>query len=77
MLDSSSVAPKYKEQVIKAGDYLAEWLVTVAILVDKRMPEVVALYDAILYGKVGGLGLGRHFCLMLPMGLPAESYSPS
>ena len=35
------------------GDYLAEWLATIAALVDKSMPIVAALFDAIPSGKGG------------------------
>ena len=42
-----------KEQVTEGGSYLAKWLATVAALVDKSIPALVALYDAILHGKEG------------------------
>ena len=53
MLDSKSIVLKDKEQVSKVGNYFAEWLATVATLVDNSMPAVMALYDAILCGKGG------------------------
>ena len=52
-LDSPSVVPQIKAQVTKAGDYLAKWLPTVVMLVDKSMPTVAALFDAILYFEGG------------------------
>ena len=52
-LDSPFVAPKDKAQVAKAGGYLAEWLATIAALVDKSTPTVAALFDAIPRGKGG------------------------
>ena len=42
------------------GNYLAKRLATIATLVDKSTPTVVALFDAIPYGKggkQGGLGM--------------------
>ena len=35
VLDSKFMVPKDKEQVTKVGDYLAKWLATMAVLVDK------------------------------------------
>ena len=35
------------------GNYLAEWLTIIAVLVDKSMPIVAALFDAIPRGKGG------------------------
>ena len=40
-------------QVTKAGDYLAKWLATMAMLVEKSTPAVVALFYAIPLGKEG------------------------
>ena len=37
----------------KAGDYLAEWLATIAVLVDKSTPTAAALFDAIPRGEGG------------------------
>ena len=54
ILDSNFMVVKGKEQVAKAGDYLAEWLATIAMLAEKSMPTAVALYDAILFGEGGG-----------------------
>ena len=48
MLDSNCMVPKEKEQVTKVADYLVKWLAIIAMLVDKSMPTVVALYDAFL-----------------------------
>ena len=53
MLDSDSMVLRDKEQVTEGGSYLAKWLATVAALVVKSMPALVALYDAILHGKEG------------------------
>ena len=44
---------KDKEQVTEYGDYLTKWLATIAALVEKSMPTVVALYNAIPHGKAG------------------------
>ena len=52
-LDSLSVVLNGKEQVIEAADYLAEWLATVATLVDKSPTALVAFYDAIPRGEGG------------------------
>ena len=52
-LDSPSVVPKDKGKVAEAGNYLAKGLATIAMLVDRSMLEVVALFDAIPYGKGG------------------------
>ena len=35
------------------GDYLAKWLATTAVLVDKSMPIAAALFDAIPRGEGG------------------------
>ena len=43
-LESPFVAPKDKAQVAKAGNYLAKQLATIAMLVDKSMPIVAALF---------------------------------
>ena len=78
MLDSNSMVLKDKEQVIEVGDYLAEWLVTMAMLVYNNMPIVAALYDAILYHEEGRQRRSRKTMLLdLPMGLPPESHLPS
>ena len=53
-LVSQSIAPKDKGQVTKAGNYLAEWLETVVLLVNKSMPTVVPLYNAIKNSEGGG-----------------------
>ena len=53
MLDNLSVAPKDKRQVTEAGNYLAERLATIAMLMDKSTPAVVALYDTIPCGEGG------------------------
>ena len=50
-LNRNSVAAKNKEQVIKVGDYLAKQLATMATLVDKNTPTVVALCDTIPHGE--------------------------
>ena len=47
-LESNCIALKDKKQVTKAGDYLAEELVTIAMLVDKSKPAVVNLHHTIL-----------------------------
>ena len=52
-LDSLFVVPKDKEQVADAGNNLAKWLATVAMLVDKSMLVVAALYNAIPYRERG------------------------
>ena len=52
-LDSPSVAQKDKGQVGETGDYLTKWLDTVSILVDKSIPIVVALCEAIPYSEGG------------------------
>ena len=70
MLDSPSVAPKDKEQVTKAGDYLAKRLAIVAALVDKSMPAVAALYDTILHSEGGRQrGPGKTLLFYLAHGL--------
>ena len=74
-LESPFVAPKDKAQVTKVGNYLAEWLATIAVLVDKSTPIAAALFDAIPRGKEeGGEGWARPSYLMSPTGLPAESH---
>ena len=50
-LDSNSVVPYNKEQIAEVGDYLAEWLAAMDMLVDKSMHTVVVLYNAILCSK--------------------------
>ena len=78
LLDNDSMVLKDKEQVAKVGDYLSKQLVTVVVLVDKSMPTVTALYDTILHGEGGRWrGLGKTSCLVLLVGLPAESHSAS
>ena len=52
-LDSLSVVLKDKAQVAEADNYLARELVTVAMLVDKSTPTVVALFDAIPHCEGG------------------------
>ena len=52
-LDSLLVAPKDKAYVAEAGNYLAKRLATIAALVDKSMPIVAALFDAISQGEGG------------------------
>ena len=70
MLDSSLVAPKDKGQVIEAGDYLDKWLVIVVILVDKSIPTVVALSDAIPCSNGGSWrGPSKSFLLEIARGL--------
>ena len=64
-----------KGQVTKAADYLTNWLATVAMLVDKSMLAVAALYNAILCGERGSPG--KPSCLILPAGLPIESHLPN
>ena len=53
MLDSPSVVLKDKGEVAEASGYLTKWSSIVATLVDKNMPVVVALYNAIPPGKGG------------------------
>ena len=53
MLDSPFVALKDKAWVAEVGDYLAERLATIAALVDKSLPIVAALFDAITRGERG------------------------
>ena len=56
------------------GNYLAEWLATIAVLVDKSMPVVVALLMPSQEAKEeSGEGCPGPSYLMSPMGLPAES----
>ena len=70
MRDSPSKALKDKAQVAKAGDYLAERLASMAVLVDKSIPTVVALFDAIPYGKGGRWrGLGKTLLFDVACGL--------
>ena len=76
-LYSNSLAPKDKEQVAKAGNYLAKQLATIAMLLDKSMLIMLALYDAILNTEVGREGQVGTFSSMLPVGLFIGSYSPS
>ena len=52
-LDSPSVVPKDKVQVAEAGNYLAERLASMAVLVDKSMPTVAPLFDTIPRGEGG------------------------
>ena len=52
-LDSPSIVTKDKVQVAEAGKYLAEKLATMAVLVDKRTPAVVAFFDAMPHGRGG------------------------
>ena len=47
MLDSPFVVPNDKASVAKAGNYLAKWLATIAVLVDNSTPIVAALFDTI------------------------------
>ena len=78
MQNSNSMVPKDKEQVTKAGNYLAKGLATIATLVDKSRPEVEALYDTIcMVTEVSRESLERSSCLILPAALLTESYSPS
>ena len=58
---------KNKEYGAKAGDYLIKWLVTVVILVDKSMPIVVALYNAIPCSQ-GGSWRGHSKTLLFTIG---------
>ena len=51
MLDSEYMALKDKEQVTKAGDYFIEQLASMAMLMNKSMPSVVALNDTIQCGE--------------------------
>ena len=52
-LDSLCIVPYHMVQVTEVGDYLAEWLATMATLLDKSTPTVAALFDAIPSGKGG------------------------
>ena len=52
-LDSPFVVPKDKAYITEAGNYLAKWLATIAVLVDKSTPIVAALFDAIPRGEGG------------------------
>ena len=59
-LDSPLVVPKDKVQVTEAGNYLAERLATIAVLMDKSMPIAAALFNAISQGEGGRQrGLGK------------------
>ena len=52
ILYSPSVVLKDKERVTKARDYLAKWLATIPMLLDKSTTIVVALYNAIPRGEI-------------------------
>ena len=68
--ECSFVAPKDKAQVAKVGNYLAEWLASIAALVDKSMPIVAALFDAIPRGERGRWrGLGKTLLFDITCGL--------
>ena len=57
-------------QVTKADAYLAEWLATVATLVDKSTSIVIAFFDAIPHGEGGRQReLGKNFLLNITYGL--------
>ena len=60
--------------VAKVSNYLAERLATIAALVDKSTPTVVALFDAIPCGEEGREDKARPSCLTLPISLPEESH---
>ena len=66
-LESPFVAPKDKAQVTEVGDYWAKRLATIAALVDKSMPVVAALFDAIPRGK-GGRWRGPGKTLLFDIG---------
>ena len=52
------------------GNYLAKWLATIAMLVDKSMPIAAALFDAILRGEGGKRrGLGKTLLFNVAHGL--------
>ena len=52
------------------GDYLAEWLATIAALVDKSTPAAAALFDTIPRGKGGKQrGLSRMLLFDVACGL--------
>ena len=52
------------------GDYLAEWLATIAALVDKSTPIAAALFDAIPRGEEGKWrGLSRTLLFDVACGL--------
>ena len=53
ILDSQSIALKDKEHVTEVCNYLAKWLATIALLVDKSIPIVAALYYVILHSEGG------------------------
>ena len=60
-----------KVQVAEAGNYLAERLTTMAALVDKSTPTVVALFYAIPRGEGGRWrGPGKTLLFDIPHGLP-------
>ena len=48
-LDKKPVVLKDKEQAAKDGDYIVNFLVTMAALVDKSKATLVSPYEAILY----------------------------
>ena len=50
-LGNGSMAPKDKKQVNKTGNYLAQWLATTLVLVDKSTPTVAAPYNDVPHGK--------------------------
>ena len=81
MPESDSVALKDKEQVSKVGNYLAKCLATVATLVDKSMPTLVALYDTIPCGERGRQRGPRNIIipsyLILAACFTTESHLPS
>ena len=55
-------------QVTKAGDYLAKWLATVAILMNKIIPTVVVFFmPSYMVREVGGEGWARPSYLMSPI----------
>ena len=77
-LDSTFVVLKDKEKVAKSGDYLAKRIATVAVLVDKSKPAVVALYDTILCGERGRWrGPWKTLLFKISHGLSTESHLPS
>ena len=62
-------------QVAEAGNYLAKWLATMAMLVDKSTPTVAALFDAILHGKGGRQRVpGKTLLFDITHGLAKESH---
>ena len=69
-LNSPLVVPKDKAQVTEVGNYLAERLATIAMLVDKSMPIVAALFYTIPQGKGGRhRGLGKTLLCDIACGL--------